>query len=116
MYIMENYSTANYNKEEAYIRAKKRLDKLKGFYWHLFWYIVVNAFLLVSIASGLEEGEQFWRFVHFSTPIFWGIGLFFHFMGVYGPNFLFGKQWEEDKIKEFMEKDDSSLQKTQHWK
>ena len=101
---MENYSI-NYKKEEAYIKAKKKLEKLKGFYWHLFWYIIVNAFLLISIAYNLEDGEPLLSFAHLSTPIFWGIGLFFHFLGVFGVNILFGKQWEDRKIKEFMDKE-----------
>lgn len=102
---MDKYTQSNYDKEEAYLRAKKKLDKLRGFYWHLLWYIIVNVFLLISIAYGLDEGEQFWSFGHFFTPFFWGIGLFFHFLGVFNQNLLFGKQWEDKKIQEFLDKD-----------
>jgi hypothetical protein len=93
----------NYQKEEAYLRAKKKLDKIVGFYWHFAVYIVVNLFLIILI--GVNSDEGLWHFGTFATPLFWGIGLIFHFLGVFGPNFMFGKDWEQRKIKEFMDKD-----------
>jgi len=97
---MKNHTQSNFDTEEAYLRAKKKLDKLKGFYMHLLWYLIINGVLLLINASSFG-----WNFATFSTPIFWGIGLFFHFMGVFGPNFLFGKQWEDQKIQEFIDKE-----------
>ena len=111
---MENYNNigesnnnaqTNFNKEEAYLRAKKKFDKLKWFYWHLAAYIVVNIFLIITVTTHLDGDESFWQFGTFATPIFWGIGLAFHFMGVFGPDFLFGKGWEDKKIQEYMDKD-----------
>lgn len=98
---MENYST-----EEAYLRAKKRLEKIKGFYGHLASYVIVNLFLLVLIGTGkVRSGESLWDFGMFATPLFWGIGLAFHALGVFGPNLIFGKNWEERKIKEYLDKE-----------
>ena len=94
----------SYEREEAYLRAKKKLDKLVGFYWHLAAYVVVNIFLIILIGVNQEEGE-FFSFGTFATAIFWGIGLAFHFLGVFGPDFFFGKNWEDKKIKEFMDRD-----------
>ena len=31
----------HFRKEDAYLRAQKRLKELKGFYGHAFWYVVV---------------------------------------------------------------------------
>lgn len=101
-YNEEHYSS-NYSREEAYLRAKKKLDKIVGFYWHLAVYVIVNIFLIILIGSNTSEG--YFSFASFSTAIFWGIGLLFHFLGVYGPDFLFGKDWEARKIKEYMDKD-----------
>ena len=115
---MENYNKfdedhssaqAKFNKEDSYIRAKKKLDKLKGFYWHLAAYIIVNIFLISMASSNLHEDESFWQFKTFATAIFWGIGLAFHAMGTFGPDLLFGKNWEEKKMNEFMNKD------KRHW-
>lgn len=99
----EHGSGYNYEKEEAYLRAKQKLDKIVGFYWHLAVYVVVNVFLIILI--GVNSGDGFWHFGTFATPLFWGIGLVFHFLGVFGPDFLFGKNWEKRKIQEFMDKE-----------
>jgi len=100
-----------FEKEEAYIRAKKKLDKIIGFYWHLAVYVIINLFLIILIGTNTDEG--FWNFGTFATAFFWGIGLAFHFLGVYGPDFLFGKNWEQRKIKEIMDKDEQEFQQYQ---
>ncbi|MBN4085303.1 2TM domain-containing protein [Flavobacteriaceae bacterium AH-315-B10] len=105
---MEDYNNSaqsNFNKEEAYFRAKKKLDKLKGFYWHLASYVAVNIFLIVMVTKNLDSDESIWQFKTFATAIFWGIGLAFHAMGVFGPDLFFGKNWEQRKIDEYMDKD-----------
>lgn len=89
-------------REEAYLRAQKKVKALVGFYWHFAWYIIVNLFIIILVVS---NGGRLFSFGTFATAIFWGIGLFFHFLGVFGPDFMFGKNWEERKIKKFMEKD-----------
>ena len=58
----------NNNKLE---RAKKRVEKIKGFYIHLAVYIVINSFILVNVyISTMAEGESFWQFPTFFTLIF----------------------------------------------
>ncbi|MBT8377584.1 MAG: 2TM domain-containing protein, partial [Bacteroidia bacterium] len=37
----------DYKKEDAYLRAKKRVEALVGFYWHLAVYIVVNLAIIL---------------------------------------------------------------------
>ena len=106
----ENAPKSQYQKEEAYLRAKKRLEKIVGFYWHLAIYVIINLFLIILIGTKRDDGE-FWDFGTFATAFFWGIGLAFHFFGVFGPNFLFGKNWEERKIKEFMDKDNEQMRR-----
>ena len=39
----EESSQRKFAKEEAYLRAKKKFDNLKGFYWHLT--ILLSAFV-----------------------------------------------------------------------
>lgn len=109
-----NYSimTDNYIKEQQYLKAKKRVKDIKGFYSHFAVYIVVNLFISGIILYGLtNEGDYKFSeaIVHFgvySTWLFWGIGLFFHWLGVFGFKNFFGKEWEERKIKEMMNQDD----------
>lgn len=103
-YLKErNFDEPNYLEEERYIRAKKRVKQIQGFYWHLFWYLAVNIFILIMVYRG--SGENFFNFGTFSTAFFWGIGLAAHWASVFGRNLIFGKNWEERKIKEFMDKD-----------
>lgn len=91
--------------EQKYIRAKKRVKAIKGFYVHLTVYIIVNAFLLISRAISNNEWEIFWTWSSYNTVIFWGIGIVFHAFNVFGFDFFFGKDWEERKIKEIMDKE-----------
>lgn len=94
-----------YIEEERYLRAQKRVKDLQGFYWHLFWYVIVNLFILGMILFNIENKNDFFQFAHFSTAFFWGIGIFFHWLGVFGIKGSFFKNWEKRKIKEFIEKD-----------
>ena len=112
---MEKYNIEPYNKdeeildfrkEEAYLRAKKKVDTIIGFYWHLVAYVIVNIFLILLIA--LNSGDGFSGFGPYATAVFWGIGLAFHFVGAFGPDFFFGDNWEKKKIEEYMDKERQS--------
>ncbi len=64
--------------QEAYQRAKKRAEAKLGFYIHLAVYLLVNA-ALILINMNTSPGYSW-----FGWPLFgWGIGLFFHGMGVF---------------------------------
>ena len=102
---MENLTELERQKFE---KAKKRVQAISGFYKHLAAYVSVNLFLLILNATTLEAGENFFVFSTFSTAVFWGIGLMFHAMGVFGKNIFLGNDWEEKKIKEIMDKEKSS--------
>ncbi|PQJ78437.1 2TM domain-containing protein [Polaribacter porphyrae] len=101
----------DYKQEQNYIRAKKRVKDIKGFYVHLIVYIIVNIFISGVIIFGLMQSDDSFsdalsNFGVYSTWVFWGIGMFFHWLGVFGFKSIgFGSEWEERKIKEMMEKD-----------
>ena len=90
---------------QAYKIAQMKVKKLKGFYVHLIVYILVNSFLIFSKYANLDEGETFFTFKTFSTVFFWGIGIVAHGFSVFVPHFVFGNDWEDKKMKQFMEKD-----------
>lgn len=96
-------------------RAKKRLKELKGFYWHLTAYIVVNTFITISTIVGrINNGAEIMDvldFGSFATWFFWGIGLFFHGMKVFSYNPIFSKEWEERQIQKYIEKDRQEAEK-----
>lgn len=99
----------DYSEEQKYILAKKRVEKIKGFYIHLAVFIVINIFISGVIVFGLmNDGtysfiEAVTHFGTYSTWLFWGIGLFFHWLGVFGSNLFFGKDWEKKKIEQYMD-------------
>jgi cell division protein FtsW (lipid II flippase) len=98
---MEN----QFQKDERYFAAQKRVKSIKGFYTHFTVYVFVNIFICIQIY--LNSKNNFWRWESFSTALFWGIGILSHGTSVFGSNLLFGKNWEDRKIKEIMEKDKS---------
>ena len=104
---MEN-TTSKYTQKDRYLKAKKRLKAITGFYWHLFFYLLINIALLFFGNSDFKN-NGFLNWQNYSTAFFWGIGLFFHWFGVFGKNLLFSKRWEERKIKEIMEKEQRHL-------
>lgn len=101
-------------KEEPskYERAKKRVEKIKGFYVHLGIYIVINLFILIWKYMGVHDlwGPAVkWNII--GTPLFWGIGLAIHGLSVFGPNWVMGKNWEERQIRKFMDEDEKESRK-----
>ncbi|MEM9649552.1 MAG: 2TM domain-containing protein [Bacteroidota bacterium] len=99
----------NFNDENKYIRAKERVDELKKFYGHLWTYILVISGL--ALINYLSIGFQYMWFLW--VAFIWGIGLVFQALGTFKLNPFFGKQWEEEKIKQLMENEEKETKK---WK
>lgn len=96
----------NYQQDESYKAAQKRVKDIKGFYIHLTVYLFVNiAINLISFENTGHEPSSFF------TAFFWGIGIAAHWASVFGPGLFLGKKWEEKKIRELMEKDKQKMQK-----
>ena len=93
--------------ELQYQQALVRVKKIKGFYTHLVLYVIVNLMIVILNIQDLDQGESYFQWRNFTTLFFWGIGLISHALSTFIPNFIFGKNWEDKKIKEFMEKDKS---------
>ena len=84
---------------KRYEKAKKRVEEIKGFYGNLTSYCIV-----IPILAFINYRTTSFTWVIFPA-VGWGIGLIAHGLKAYGLNPLFGKDWEEKKIKELMEKD-----------
>lgn len=91
------------SEEIRYKEAQKEVKKIKGFYTHAIVYVVVNIFIVYVNISNLDEGETYFQWKNFTTAIFWGLGLLAHGLSVFLPTIVLGKDWEERKIREFME-------------
>jgi hypothetical protein len=84
---------------KKYDRAKKKVEELKGFYVHFAIYLImVPVFIYLNVKS-----------TGFPWAIFpivgWGAGVSGHAMEVFNYNPFLGKNWEERKIRELMDKD-----------
>ena len=107
-------------KSNRYNRAKKKVDDIKGFYNHLTVYILVNVVLLVintplviffSDLSSERTPEEFLDWLDWNiilTPVVWGIGLFIHYIAVFGVTPRFVKKWEKRKIEQYLNEDGNS--------
>lgn len=89
----------NYIQDKRYLRAKEKVNKIKGFYSNLLSFIIV-----IPILAYINYQTTHFPWVLF--PIFgWGLGLLFHGMEAYGYNPFLGKNWEERKLREFMDEE-----------
>ena len=91
-------TTTNYNENNAYYKAKKRVEELKGFYGNLISYCCVIPFLIFINLKFSPHFQWFW----FSAAG-WGFGLIMHALKVYG----YSSNWEERKIQEILQKEDN---------
>lgn len=95
----------NINEQERYDIAVKRVKKIKAFYSHATVYVVINIMIVIMNIQNLKPGESYFQWQNFTTLFFWGIGLLAHGASVFVPDFILGRDWEERKIQEFMEKE-----------
>jgi hypothetical protein len=89
------------NKNEVkYRKAQERVEELKAFYSHASIYVLVMGLLAIF---NVYTSNFFW--VVFPA-VGWGIGLLSHGLATFGHGLLFGKNWEQRKIKQLMESDE----------
>ncbi len=104
--------------EIKYKKAKKKVKEEKDFYTHLTVYIVINLALIIINLGVFQSGFSDIKiptWPMFTTPFFWGIGLFFHWISVFKDNFTFLKNWEDKKIKEYMDKEEEDIKRRQNY-
>ncbi|SFU64935.1 Histidine kinase [Pustulibacterium marinum] len=95
--------TSEITENNAYVKARKRVEDLKDFYTSLAAYCIVIPFLVFINLTRSNGFHWFWF-----PAAGWGMGLAFQAFKVYGP----GGNWEERKIREYMEQD----KKSSNWK
>jgi two-component system LytT family sensor kinase len=99
LYKMNNMMYRDDLENSKYVRAVKRVEKLKEFYQNIASYCIVIPFLIFINLRFSPGFHWFW------FPMFgWGIGLTFHFLEVNNYNVFLGKNWEEKKIEQLMKK------------
>ncbi|RMB56085.1 histidine kinase [Dokdonia sinensis] len=87
------------SRETKYAEAKEKVEKIRGFYNHLIIYLIfVGVFIFINYRSG----AYFWAIFPIAG---WGLGVLGHAAGTFDLVPFFGREWEKNKIKEFMEED-----------
>ncbi|MBU3012583.1 2TM domain-containing protein [Polaribacter vadi] len=92
-------------------KAKQKVEAIKNFYKHVITYVLVNLFLTFvwsfkfKIFGDLIFSNQYNSegFKHIPFWLVGGIFLLFDALRTFGFFTFFDKNWEERKIKEFME-------------
>ena len=94
----------NYQDQERYLKAQKKAYEIKMFYENLFSYIGVNIILI--IINLLTSPQYLWFF----WPLMgWGIGVIFHAISVFNYLPFLSKDWEERKLKVFIEEEKNKI-------
>lgn len=100
--VMRTTQKSNAHIREEYVRARKRVDELKAFYYSLISYCLVIPFLIFIWYKFSQHTIQWFWFPMFG----WGISLVFQAYRVYVDDGAFGAKWEQRKIQEYMRKED----------
>jgi 2TM domain/Histidine kinase len=93
-----------YSENMAFMKAKERVEKLKGFYGNLISYCTVIPILVIINVNTNTHFQWFWF-----PMLGWGMGVAFHALETFG----YGKDWEEKKIQEILNKENNQNNK---WK
>ena len=101
------------DKQSKFEKAKKRVEKIKKFYKHLTFYIIINGFFIGrrifnDITHGDSIFEALTELANYRLFFWWGVILIFHGLNTFSFNAVFGKDWEKRKIKEEMNKHKNS--------
>jgi len=85
--------------DKRYEEAKAHVNEIRDFYGHVVTYLVINAILLVI--NLMTSPGYLWV----KWPLLgWGIGIAFHAFSVYGTGWVWGRDWEERKIRQIMDR------------
>lgn len=87
--------------DDKYIRAQRRVRKIRHFYENLITFALINI-LLIIINLVVNPGHLWFYWV----TIFWGAALVIQAINLFTIRERFlGDEWEQKKIKEIMDKD-----------
>jgi len=91
----------SYIEDKRYEKARKRVQAIKRFYSNLLSYAIV-----IPVLAFINLKTTNFPWVVFPA-LGWGFGVLAHGMEAYGYSPFTGPKWEERKIREFMEKEES---------
>ncbi len=84
------------NKADKYLRAKKKVEEIRGFYGNLTAYLIV-----IPVLAWFNYRTTDFPWVIFPA-VGWGLGVILNGLCAFGYSPILGKNWEERKIREYM--------------
>jgi len=97
--------------KDSYIKAKEKVRQLKIFYVHLVGYIILILLLSYNLYI-LDEtnvySDLFLKFI-IIFMVSWTIFIAFHAWNVFKGRVFFRKSWEDRKLKEYMDNNNTNL-------
>lgn len=90
------------NFDDRYVRARKRVEELKEFYYSLLSYFIVIPFLIFIWYRYTPHTIQWFWF----PMLGWGLGLAFHAYKVYVNDGMLGSNWEKRQIEKYMREEE----------
>lgn len=85
---------------EIYREARRRVQEKAKFYKHLYTFAIVNGiFFVLALFRGRPQAPLM-------MTLFWGIGLIFHYLRVFGipGSGVLSKEWEDKEVRREMDK------------
>ena len=98
---------SDYTPEERYYKAQKRVEEIKIFYQHLTVYVICNPIVIV-VNIVTSPGYLWCLWCLFG----WAVPIILHGLTAFNYLPFFNKEWEEKKIAEILDKENSK----QIWK
>ena len=106
------------SKKSSYEKAQAKVKRIKGFYNHLFiyilflilWFTLAGRFFGFIGASIGDADDGFFEWANINlwlNPLIWGLIVVIHAAFVFGTTGKIVRKWEDRKIEEFMTEDDS---------
>jgi two-component system, LytTR family, sensor kinase len=86
--------------EEQITQVRQRVHRLREFYVHVAIYVAVIGGL--AFLNWIVSPNFWWVAV---VAVAWGIGLAAHAISVFFEDGLFGREWEERKTREIVERE-----------
>jgi fumarate reductase subunit C len=102
--IMRRLTSSQQDIDDAYVRARKRVEELKGFYYSLISYVFVIPLLYYIWRTFTPFTIQWFWF----PAIGWGISLVIQAYRVYVDDGALGASWEKRKIEEYMRQEEEN--------
>ncbi|MCR8668512.1 2TM domain-containing protein [Aestuariibaculum sp. M13] len=97
--------SADNRNQEAFLKAEKKVYNLKVFYIHLVGYFILVALLVYNLYIMHGPYKDFFFWFDIIVLVAWTVFISIHGRHVFRGEIIFKKNWEERKIKEFLEKD-----------